>query len=56
MNTLKSELVKRDRVLGHKDREIGRINSKLKACEEHISQLLKMQTRTRSQVTTTPYR
>ena len=33
------------------DREIGRINSKLKACEEHISQLLKMQTRTRAQVT-----
>ena len=48
MNTLKSELVKKDRVLGHKDREIGRINMKLKACEEHITQLLKIQNRNRS--------
>jgi hypothetical protein len=48
MNTLKSEIVKKDRVLGHKDREIGRINSKLRACEGHISQLLRIQNRNRT--------
>jgi len=51
MNTLKSELVKKERVLGHKDREIGRINSKLKACEEHIAQLLRIQNRNRARIT-----
>lgn len=48
MNNLKSELVKRERILGHKDREISRINAKLKACEEHIAQLLKLQNRNRT--------
>lgn len=33
---------------GHKDKEIGRINSKLKACEDHITQLLKIQNRARA--------
>lgn len=51
MNTLKSELVKKDRVLGHKDREIGRINSKLRACEDHIAQLLRIQNRNRARLT-----
>lgn len=51
MNTLKSELVKKDRVLGHKDREIGRINSKLRACEDHIEQLLRIQNRNRARLT-----
>jgi hypothetical protein len=50
MNNLKSELVKKERVLGHKDREISRINSKLKACEDHISQLLKIQHKNRSKI------
>jgi kinesin family protein 4/21/27 len=51
VNTLKSEIVKKDRVLGHKDREIGRINSKLRACEEHIAQLLRIQNRNRTRLT-----
>jgi len=50
MNTLKSEIVKKDRVLGHKDRELSRINSKLRACEEHITQLLKIQNRNRQKI------
>lgn len=50
MNTLKSEIVKKDRVLGHKDRELNRINSKLRACEDHITQLLKIQNRNRQKV------
>ena len=50
MNTLKSELVKKQRVLGHKDREIGRIQSKLKACEDHITQLLSMNNKKRAQL------
>lgn len=49
VNTLKSELSKKERVLGVKDKEIGRVYSKLKACEEHITQLLKMN-RSRSRV------
>lgn len=40
MNELKSELQKKVRVLGNKDREIGRIQSKLKACEAHIKHLM----------------
>ena len=40
MNDLKSELQKKVRVLGNKDREIGRIQSKLKACETHIKHLM----------------
>ena len=52
VNTLKSELVKKERVLGHKDREISRIGMKLKACEEHITQLLKMQNRARTAAAT----
>jgi hypothetical protein len=48
MNNLKCELVKRERILGHKDREISRVNAKLKACEEHIGQLLKLQNRNRT--------
>ena len=50
VNTLKSELVKKERVLGHKDREIGRMASKLRACEDHITQLLKIQNRNRQRV------
>ena len=50
MNSLKNELVKKERVLGHKDRELGRINSKLRACEEHITQLLKIQNRNRQKI------
>ena len=50
MNTLKSEIVKKDRVLGHKEREIGRINSKLRACEEHIAQLLRIQNKNRARL------
>ena len=48
MTALKSELLKRERILGHKDREITKINTKLKACEEHIGQLLKIQNRNRT--------
>lgn len=44
MNDLKNELTKKQRVLGHKDRELSRMQSKLKACEEHITQLLRIQT------------
>jgi hypothetical protein len=51
MNTLKGELIKRDRILSHKDREIVRINSKLKACEDHIAQLLKLQNKSRARTT-----
>lgn len=29
LNTLKNELTKKERVLGHKDKEIGRIQSKV---------------------------
>ena len=50
MNNLKSEIVKKDRVLGHKEREIGRINSKLRACEEHIAQLLRIQNKNRARL------
>ena len=42
MSNLRSELTKKDRVLGLKEREIGRVYSKLKVCEEHITQLLKL--------------
>lgn len=47
MNTLKSELVKRDRQLGNKAAEIGRIAAKLEACENHITQILKLNNRNR---------
>lgn len=53
MNTLKGELIKRERILSHKDREIVRINSKLKACEDHIAQLLKLQNKSRARATGT---
>ena len=53
MNTLKGELIKRERILSHKDREIARINSKLKACEDHIAQLLKLQNKSRARTTGT---
>ena len=48
MNILKSELIKRERILSHKDKEISRINSKLKTCEDHIAQLLKLQNKSRA--------
>ena len=48
MNILKGELIKRERILSYKDREIIRINSKLKACEDHIAQLLKLQNKSRA--------
>lgn len=48
LNTLKGELVKRERMIGNKDREINKTNLKLKACEEHIGQLLKIQNRNRT--------
>ena len=48
MNTLKAELTKKERILALKDKEITRINMKLRACEEHITQLLKIQNRNRA--------
>lgn len=51
LSVLKGELVKRERIMGHKDKEIARVNAKLKACEEHIGQLLKIQNRNRSKTT-----
>ena len=42
MNTLKSELSKKERVLSLKDKEMNRVCSKLKSCEDHISHLLKV--------------
>lgn len=53
MNTLRGELIKRERIMGHKDREIARVSAKLKACEEHVGQLLKIQNRNRSKTTLT---
>lgn len=50
LNDLKSELQKKVRVLGNKDREIMRIQSKLKASEEHITQLLRIQNRGRQKL------
>lgn len=47
LNSLKSELTKKDRVLGHRSKEINRVCAKLKVCEEHIAQLLKVQSRNR---------
>lgn len=47
MNALKSELVKKERIIGHRDKEIGRMAMKLRACEDHITQLLKIQNRSR---------
>jgi kinesin family protein 4/21/27 len=47
MNALKSELAKKERIIGHRDKEIGRMAMKLKACEDHITQLLKIQNRNR---------
>eukprot|EP01038_Epipyxis_sp_PR26KG_P011496 gene11496-15400_t len=48
LNNVKSELLKKERIIGHKDREINRMSAKLKACEDHITQLLKIQNRNRS--------
>eukprot|EP01038_Epipyxis_sp_PR26KG_P009810 gene9810-13201_t len=48
LNNVKSELLKKERIIGHKDREISRMSAKLKACEDHITQLLKIQNRNRS--------
>lgn len=50
MNTLKSDVAKKERIIGNKDKEITRITSKLKACEEHITQLLKIQNRNRTKM------
>ena len=47
LNFLKSELAKKDRVLGHRNKEINRLCAKLKVCEEHVAQLLKVQNRNR---------
>ena len=44
LNSIKTELTKKERILTHRDKEISRLQAKLKACEEHISQLLKVQT------------
>lgn len=52
MNGLKNELNLKDRVLGHKQREISRLASKLKACEDHVTQLLRIQNRHRNNSTT----
>lgn len=48
LNSLKSEVAKKERILGHRDKEIGRMAMKLKACEDHITQLLKIQNRARN--------
>jgi hypothetical protein len=48
MNHLKTELSKKDRILHHRQREISRLTNKLQACEEHITQLLKIQNRNRN--------
>ena len=48
VESLRGELTKKSRVLGHKEKEIIRINSKLKTCEEHISHLLKIQNKNRN--------
>jgi hypothetical protein len=53
MNDLKSELQKKVRVLGNKDREILRIVSKLKAAEEHINQLIRLNNSRRQKLITT---
>jgi hypothetical protein len=45
LNELRNELQKKQRILGHKDKELARFQSKLKACEDHITQLLKIQSR-----------
>ena len=42
LNTLKSELGKKERVLSLKDKEMNRVCSKLKSCEDHIAHLLKV--------------
>jgi kinesin family protein 4/21/27 len=54
MNALKSELAKKERIIGHRDKEIGRMTMKLKACEDHITQLLKIQNRNRQNSKTGP--
>lgn len=50
MNSLKSELTKKERIIGHKDRELNRVTMKLKACEDHITQLLRLQNRQRNKI------
>jgi hypothetical protein len=44
---MSTEILKKTRVLGLKDKEISRITSKLKTCEEHISKLHKIQSKNR---------
>lgn len=53
MNDLKCELQKKVRVLGNKDREILRITSKLKAAEDHINQLIRLNNTRRQKLITT---
>jgi hypothetical protein len=50
MNNLKSELSKKERIIGHKEKELARVIAKLKACEDHITQLLKIQNRNRNKI------
>ena len=47
MNSLKSEVERKERLLGLKAREIGRINSKLKATGVYLQSVLKTQARQR---------
>ena len=42
LNTLKTELGKKERVLSLKEKEMNRVCSKLKSCEDHIAHLLKV--------------
>lgn len=54
LNSLKNELAKKDRVIGNKDKEISRVQSKLRACEDHVTQLLKIQNRNRTRMLNGP--
>ena len=47
MNALKSDVSKKERILAHRDKEISRMQAKLKACEDHVQQLLKVQSQSR---------
>lgn len=51
VNSLKDELKKKERILVLKEKEMGRIGMKLRACEDHITQLLKIQNRNRNKGT-----
>lgn len=53
VNSLKDELKKKERILTLKEKELARVGMKLRACEDHITQLLKIQNRNRNKGATT---